>query len=95
MHVLALVLYWVLNVLFYAFLARFIIDLMRSANPALRPKGFWLVLAELVFTVTDPPLRFIRRFIKPMRIGPVALDFSWTVALLLISLLSGLALQLG
>jgi len=95
MHVLALVLYWVLNVLFYAFLARFVVDLMRSANPNFRPRGFWLVLAEVVLTITDPPLKFIRRFVKPLRLGSVAMDFSWTIALLLISILSGLVLQLG
>ena len=95
MHVLALVLYWVLNVLFYAFLARFVVDLMRSANPNFRPRGLWLVLAEVVLTITDPPLKFIRRFVKPLRLGSVAMDFSWTIALLLISILSGLVLQLG
>jgi YggT family protein len=32
--------------------------------------------AEVVYTVTDPPLKFIRRFVRPVRLGGVAIDFS-------------------
>lgn len=46
-----------------------------------------LVLAEIVFTVTDPPLRFIRRFIRPVRLGGVAIDFSWTILLIAVYIL--------
>jgi hypothetical protein len=37
----------------------------------------------------------LRRFIKPLRLGPVALDFSWTIAILLVSILQGLVARLG
>jgi hypothetical protein len=40
-----------------------------------------LLVAEATYTVTDPPLRFLRRFIKPIRIGAVAIDLSWTLLL--------------
>lgn len=39
-----------------------------------RPHGIVLVLAELVYTLTDPPLRFLRRFIPPLTIGQIRLD---------------------
>jgi hypothetical protein len=48
-------------------------------NREWRPRGFGLVLAELVFTVTDPPLRFFRRLLPPLRLGPVALDLGFPV----------------
>jgi YggT family protein len=60
---------------------RFIIDWVRQIAPQWRPRGLVLVIAEATFTVTDPPLKFVRRFIKPLRIGAVAIDFSWTILL--------------
>jgi YggT family protein len=95
MHILALVLYWGLNVFFYAFLARFVLDLMLSINPRLRPRGVLLVLSEIVMTLTDAPLKVLRKVIKPVRLGPVQLDFAWTVGIFIISLLSSLVLRLG
>ena len=95
MHILALVLYWGLNVFFYAFLGRFVLDLMLSINPRMRPKGLFLVLAEIIMTITDVPLKAIRKIIKPVRLGPIQLDLAWTVAIFAISLLSGLVLRLG
>lgn len=41
------------------------------------------MLLNFVFSVTDPPLKVVRRVIKPVRFGAVALDFAWTVVLLL------------
>lgn len=42
-----------------------------------RPRGAALVVAEAVYTVTDPPLRFLRRLIPPLRIGSVAIDLAY------------------
>jgi YggT family protein len=52
-----------------------------------RPKGIVLVLAEAIFTVTDPPLKFLRRFIPPLRLGMVALDLSFMVLFIAILIL--------
>lgn len=56
--------------------------------PSFRPKGPILVLAEIIYTVTDPPLKFIRRWIKPLRIGQIALDLAWIVLLISLTVLS-------
>jgi YggT family protein len=73
---------WVILWSFSALLwIRFIIDWVRQIAPQWRPRGLVLVIAEATFTVTDPPLKFVRRFIKPLRIGAVAIDFSWTILL--------------
>ena len=79
---------WLLEIYFYLLLARFVLELMRTINPSFRPRSIFLILAEIVMTLTDPPLKLVRRFIKPVRIGSAALDFSWTVLLLLVSVLS-------
>ena len=52
-----------------------------------RPKGIVLVLAEAIYTVTDPPLKFLRRFIPPLRIGMVAMDLSFMVLFIVILIL--------
>lgn len=87
MGIIALILYWVLVAYFYVLVGRFIIDLIRSLNPAWRPRGLVLVLAEIAFTVTEPPLRFLRRFIKPIRFGMLSFDLAWTVLFILVIVL--------
>jgi YggT family protein len=74
-------------VYFYVLVGRFIIDLVRSLNPAWRPKGLILILAELAFTVTEPPLKFLRRFIKPIRFGMLSFDLAWTVLFIVVIVL--------
>ena len=55
---------------------------MTGARPA-----FVLVLAEAIFTVTDPPLKFLRRFIPQLRLGMVALDLSFMVLFIVVLIL--------
>jgi YggT family protein len=52
-----------------------------------RPTGVILLLAEAVYTVTDPPLKFLRRFIPPLRLGMVALDLSFMVLFIVVLIL--------
>lgn len=51
-----------------------------------QPRGLLLVIAEFVYTVTDPPLRFLRRFIKPVRLGGTQWDFGFLVLFLGLSM---------
>ncbi|NLT25386.1 MAG: YggT family protein [Microbacteriaceae bacterium] len=62
--------------------ARLILDWAMVLAPSFRPKGAMLVIAELVFTLTDPPLKFVRRFVKPLRVGTIALDLAWMVVII-------------
>jgi len=75
-------LYFLFFMYFLVLWGRFIIDLVRGVNRAWRPQGFLLVLVELVYTLTDPPVRFFRRLVPPLRIGPIALDFGFTLTML-------------
>ncbi len=45
------------------------------------PRGVLLVLLEVVYSVTDPPIKALRRVIPPLRIGSVALDLSFLIVL--------------
>jgi YggT family protein len=86
MSIAFLVAYWALQLYFYALIGRLILDLVISLNPGFRPRGILLPIAEVVMTVTDPPLRFVRKFIKPVRMGSISLDFGWTLVVLLVVL---------
>ena len=44
-----------------------------------QPRGAVRVLAETIYTVTDPPLRFIGRLVPPLRLGGVALDVGFLI----------------
>lgn len=65
-----------------ALFARFVLDLIPVFSRDWRPRGFGLVLAELVFTVTDPPLKLLRRVIPPIRLGQVQLDVSFMILMI-------------
>ncbi|MDO9486315.1 MAG: YggT family protein [Actinomycetota bacterium] len=69
------------------FFARIILDLLQIFARSWRPSGVILVIAEGIYSVTDPPLRFLRRFIPPLRLGGVALDFSFLVLLIVLQIL--------
>jgi YggT family protein len=74
--------------LFLLFLiGRLVLEILQSFARQWRPTGVVLVIAEAVYTVTDPPLKFLRRFIPPIRLGNVALDLSFTVLILVVWIL--------
>ncbi len=80
-RLIAWLLYAVLLVYTFFLFARLVLDWIPFFNREWRPKGALLVVAELVYTVTDPPLRFLRRFIPPLRVGGVSIDFGFAIVL--------------
>lgn len=80
--VIATIAYILLLIYVFALFARLILDYIPMFNREWRPRGAGLVAAELVYTVTDPPIKLLRRFIPPLRIGPVAIDFAFALTLL-------------
>lgn len=88
MSIVFLGLYFVISAFILVMIVRLILDYVVLFNRNWRPSGFLLVVAEAVYTITDPPLRFVRRFIKPIRFGEVSLDLSWTIVMLVAIILS-------
>ncbi len=70
-----------------ALVARLVLDWVQVLVRDWRPRSFALVIAEVVYTVTDPPLSALRRVIKPIRLGAVQLDLSFIVLFLAVSIL--------
>ena len=66
-----------LNLFLIALFARLILDYVRMFRPSWRPRGIILPIAEIIYMITDKQLGFVRRFIPPLRMGPVALDLSF------------------
>lgn len=81
-----------LQVFIFALFARLILDYVRMFKPGWSPRGLMLWFAESVYTFTDPPLNFFRRFIPPLRLGGVALDLSFIVLFFVVQILQSLAL---
>jgi YggT family protein len=67
---------WFIEIFRLVLFVRIIIDLIRTMNPNFRPKGIFLVLIEICYTLTDWVIRPLSRLIKPVRIGGGYLDLS-------------------
>ena len=87
MDIAKLVLFWVLSVFLLLLIGRLILSWVQAFARDWRPHGVVLVIAEVVFTATDPPLRFLRRYIPTLRLGTVALDLSFTLLFLVVLVL--------
>lgn len=83
-HVLALA----LQLFFILLIARLVLDYVQMFARSWSPRGFVLVVAEVVYTITDPPLRALRRVIPPLRIGTISFDLSFLVLIVAVQVLS-------
>ena len=87
MQYLKIVLTYALTIYLVILIGRMIFGWVQVFARDWRPTGIVLVLAEAIFTVTDPPLKFLRRFIPPLRLGMVALDLSFMVLFIVVLIL--------
>lgn len=64
---------------------RLILDYVRMASASWRPRGVLLIAADFIYAITDKPLGFVRRFVKPLRIGGISIDLSMLILFIVIS----------
>ena len=83
-----------LNLFLYALLGRLILDYIRMFARNWKPSGISLYLVEAVYAITDQPMRFVGRFIPPLRLGAVSLDMSFIVLFFGVKTLIGLVSRL-
>ena len=69
----------ILRVFLYALLGRLIFDYIQMFSRTWRPRGILVYFVEAIYTVTDKPMRFVGRFVPPLRLGAVSLDMSFIV----------------
>ena len=74
-----------IEIVLYLFIAllwvRFIVDWVQVFARSWSPRGALLVVLEVVYSTTDPPIKALRRVIPPLRIGNFALDLSFLIVL--------------
>ncbi|MEY9874947.1 YggT family protein [Streptacidiphilus sp. MAP12-33] len=81
------VLYIVLMCFFVLLLARMVMDWVQFFARDWRPGRAMVVLLESIYTVTDPPLKLLRRWIPPVRIGGAALDLAFMLLIIIVLIL--------
>jgi YggT family protein len=79
--------FYLLSVYLVLLIARMILGWIQVYARSWSPTGILLVVAEGVYSATDPPLRFLRRYIPSIRLGSVALDLSFIVLFLVVYVL--------
>lgn len=85
---------YVLQLFLFALLARLILDYVRMFARNWRPKGIALLLVEFIYSITDKPMRFVGRYIPPLRLGAVSLDLSFIVLFFAVQLVMGFVSQI-
>ena len=93
MSVLFLVLYFAISLFIIVMWVRLVFDLISNVNRGWRPSGVALVIAEVAYTITDPPIKLVRRAVPPLRLGDVSLDLSWTAVMIVAFILSFVVTQ--
>ena len=76
----------VLQIFLLALLGRLIFDYVQMFSRSWRPKGILLYFVEAIYTITDPPMKFVGRFVPPLRLGAISLDMSFIVLLIAINI---------
>lgn len=89
-EILSAVLWLYLLVLMFRLVMDFVFQFARSYAP----RGPMLLALEFTYTLTDPPLKLIRRVIPPLRLGGVAIDLAFIALIFVIYVLRALVAQL-
>ncbi|MDA8580004.1 YggT family protein [Pontimonas sp.] len=79
MSFIAVIVYFALGLFLLALWVRFIFDWVQVLQRGFRPKGPVLLVAEAAYSVTDRPLRAVRKVIPTIRFGGAGIDLGWSV----------------
>lgn len=80
----------VIGLYIFVMWARLILDYVQLFARNWKPRGFVLVLCELVYTLTDPPIKLVRRVVPPLKLGNIAIDLAWLIVMFALIILSNL-----
>ena len=87
------ILYLLVYIYFLVLLARFVLGAVLQYGRRWQPRRGAAAALETVWSVTDPPLKALRRVIPPLRIGNVSLDLASLVLLVILFVLYAFVLQ--
>ena len=77
MVVVGLIINWILWIFLLILFARMILSWVPVLVRDWEPRGPMLVVAEIIYSITDPPLRMLRKVLRPVRIGNIMLDLAF------------------
>ncbi|MET8475049.1 YggT family protein [Streptomyces sp. NPDC006422] len=95
MGVVMQVLYVALMCFLIVLIFRLVMDYVFQFARSWQPGKAMVVVLEATYTVTDPPLKLLRRFIPPLRLGGVALDLSFFVLMIIVWVLISIVQNVG
>jgi YggT family protein len=81
-------LYWLVLI------GRLIFDFVQIFARSWQPRGILLILAEAIYSLTDPPLRLLRRVIPPLKLGGIQFDLAFLILIIAVQILINVALAL-
>ncbi len=87
MQIVGLVIGLVLQLFLILLFVRFVFDWVQVFARTWSPSGPLLVMLEIVYSVTDPPINLVRRFVPPLRIGSIMLDLAFIIVLIAVFVL--------
>lgn len=70
---------WLIEAYIAVLFVRMILDWAFALMPRWQPRGFIASLVRIVYQLTEPPLRWLRRYIRPIPMGRVYFDTSFLV----------------
>jgi YggT family protein len=74
---------FIVFIFFLLLIGRLVLDWVQVFARDWKPRGPLLVVAEAIYSATDPPLRALRRVIKPIRLGNIQLDLAFMILFLI------------
>ncbi|MBF6174154.1 MULTISPECIES: YggT family protein [Nocardia] len=89
------VLYVLLFLFWLLLISRVIVEFIRNFARDWHPRGAVAVVLEVIFTITDPPVKLLRRLIPPVNLGGIRLDLSIMVLLFIVFILMSVTSRLG
>ncbi|HEY8789863.1 MAG TPA: YggT family protein [Actinopolymorphaceae bacterium] len=84
MRVVGIIAWDVLSIFLIFLMVRVVADVVQSFARGWTPRGPVLVGLEIVYTVTDPPLKLVRRLIPPLRFGGFGIDVAFLIVLVVV-----------
>jgi len=87
MALITTLIHWVLWAYLLILTARMVLSVLPLLVRQWEPRGVLLVVAEFTYTLTDPPLRFLRRFLPSPRLGDMVIDLPFIALFVGLSLL--------
>ncbi len=89
MAAVASVVYFALLVFLLLLIFRLVMEYVFLLARSYRPTGVVAALLEAAYSVTDPPLRALRKVLPPLRLGQVSIDLGFIVLFIVVRILMG------